>query len=378
MVVGCPDDGDAESSADSAQATMGTSDGTSGATASAGDVGSTSGGETGTAGTAGTGADETGADDTAGSGSTGATACAPPAQLGVFPPTDGDARGFAVVGDTVYLAVASAGLEVVDIADPTTPVSLGTLDFDSGQLAFTVAVSGDHAYVGQRGSGWKIVDVSDPASMVEVAADDEDDAQDVAVADGVFYVVNADGLHTYDVSDPSAPVELSPTVVLPGAASTLALAGTTAFVASSGAGLISVDISDPASPMELSVFETSSNAEFVAVAGERVYVSHADGVDILDMASPARPGPLGAYVRDRSHAIAVEGTTLLVLGEDSASTEVPLLAIVDVEDPARVVEVDVSFDDFDQPSHLVVDGGRVLFTEQDDDALHILDPCPAE
>ena len=354
---------------------MGTGAGTAGASTSGGDD-ATSDGESGSD-SGDTGTTGASADDTDGSGSTGAVVCGPPAQLGVFPPTDGDARGFAVVGDTVYLAVASAGLEVVDISDPASPSSLGTIDFASGQLAFTVAVSADYAYVGQRGNGWKIVDVSDPASMVEVAADDEGDAQDVAVADGVLYVVDGNGLRTYDVSDPTAPVELSPTVVLPGASNTIALAGDTAFVASSGAGLVSVDISDPASPAELSVFETSSNAQFVAAAGDSVYVSHADGVDILDMANPSKPGPLGAYIRDRAHAIAVQDTTLMVLGEDSTSTRVPLLAVVDVGDPARVVELDVSLDDFSDPSHLVYDEeGRVLFTVEDDDALHIIDPCP--
>ncbi|MEM6989894.1 MAG: hypothetical protein AAF721_05340 [Myxococcota bacterium] len=379
FVGGCPtsdDDDDGDGSASAADTGSTTAPATTDAGSDTAAVDST--GEPGTTASVddtsgGSSSDDAGSE----SGTTGEVACGPPVELGVFVPADGDARGFAVDGDTVFLAVTSAGLEAVDITDPANPASLGAVDFGNGELAFTVAIAGDHAYVGQRGSGWKIVDISDPAAMVEVASEDTDDAEDVAVVGDIFFVVNGNGLRTYDVTDPTMPSELSPTVVLPGASNSLAVEGDTAYVAASGGGLVAVDVTVPAMPMELSVFETSANATHVAIDGTTVFVSHADGVNILDMTDPGTPAELGVYMRDRGQAIATDAGTLYVLGDDTASTQVPFLAIVDVSDPATPLELDVSFDTFEDPGALVVDGGRVLFSAEDDDALHILDPCPA-
>jgi len=256
------------------------------------------------------------------------------------------------------------------------PMSLGALDFGPGELAFTVAVEGDHAYVGKRGNGWSVVDVSDPSMMMEVASDDSDDAEDVAVVGTTFFVIDADGIRTYDVTDPTMPTELSPTVVLPGGSNQLAITGDLALVAASGGGLIAVDITDPASPTELSVFETSANATHVTADGTTAYVAHADGVNIVDVSDASMPAELGLFERERAHAIAVDGSTLYVLGDDTASTMVPFLAVVDVADPSMVSELDGSFDDFGDPHAVGFAGELLLLTEEDDDALHIVDPCP--
>lgn len=385
--LGCPTaddaaDGDADGDAD----TAGDNDTTAG--------GNTTGGDDGDSGsTGGSDADDT-ADDTAGdtagdsgdsgsssesegSGTTGAVVCGPVAELGVFTPADGDARGFAVDGDTVFLAVTSAGLEAVDITDPAAPTSLGTVDFGNGELAFTVAVAGEYAYVGQRSNGWKIVDITDPSAMVEVASDDTDGAEGVQVVGDTFYVIDPNGIRTYDVTDPTMPTELSPIVILPGSSNELAVDGDYAYVAASGGGLIVVDVSNPAMPTEVSAFDTVANAQHVATDGTTVYTSHQDGVNILDLSDATTPVELGMYARDRASALAIDGSRLYVTGDDTSTTEVPFLAVIDVTDPAALVELDISYDDLDDPFAIAVDDGRLIFTNEDDDALHIVDPCPA-
>ena len=379
LTAGCPNDG-----------TEGDSDG--GAATTSGD--STGGGPTGdTTTSAGSSSDGTtgssgGMDTTADSGSesdsgsdegttTGEPAtCDPPTSLTTFTPSDGDARGLAVDGDTVFLAVGSGGIEAVDITDPTMPASLGQLDFGPGELAFTVAVEGDHAYVGKRGSGWSVVDVSDPTMMVEVASDDNDDAEDVAVVGTTFFVIDGNGIRTYDVTDPTMPAELSPTVVLPGASNQLEIAGDLALIAASGGGLIAVDIADPSTPTELSAFDTSANATHVVADGTTAYVGHADGVNIVDVSDASMPAELGFFERERAHALAIDGTTLYVLGDDTASTMVPFLSVVDVADASMPMEFDGSFDDFGDPHAIGFAGDLLLVSEEDDDALHIIDPCP--
>lgn len=382
LATACPssddDDGGASGTTDADTTSTPTSDGTAVDTGGPSDSG-TAGGSASTTNVDDTGAstgDSTGGSSDEESGTTGPVVCGPPVELGVFTPTDGDARGFAVVGDTVFVAVRSGGIEAVDISNPAAPTSLGVLDFGPGELSTTIAVAGEHAYVGLRGSGWKIVDISDPATMLEVASEDTNDAEDVAVVGDTFFVVNGNGIRTYDVSDPTMPSELSATLVLPGASNALVVVGDTAYIAASGGGLVSVDVSDPSSPTELAVFATSANAINLAADGTTVFVAHADGVNILDMTDPAMPVALGLYERDRAYAVAVDSTTLFVLGDDTASTQVPLLAVVDVSDPGTPTELDISLDDFEEPYAVVFDDGRLLFTVEDDDSLHLVDPCP--
>ncbi len=340
----------------------------------------------GTAGTPDTSADgSSSGEGTAGAeGETDPTGamqeCGAPVELGLFQPTDGEARGFAVRDDVVYLAVESEGLEVVDIGDPASPTSLGVLDFALGELAFSVAVDGDHAFVGKRGAGWSVVDVTDPGAMVEVAFDDADDAEDVAVVDGTLFVLDTTGLRTYDVVDPTVPVVMSPTVTLPGSCRSMVVAGSTAYIASTGVegggGLVMVDVSDPSSPTEIGVYLTTSNAAHLEVDGNTAYVSHLDGVDVVDVTDPAMPVGRGVFVQDRSHAVASAGSRLFVLGDDTSNFTPPTLTVVDVSNPEAPTVSDASFDAFADPYALEYAADMLMLTAEDDDALHILDPCP--
>jgi hypothetical protein len=369
LATGCPEtDADDGSQDADTSATLTTGPG---GESSSGTVEDTTSGDA--SGSSGVADDSTSAD----SESTGGVQeCGPPQQLGAFTPTDGDARGFAIVGDTVYLAVAADGLEVVDITDGASPVSLGAIDFPPGELAFTVSVAGDYAYVGKRGAGFSIVDISDPAMMVEVVNNGDDGAEDLLVVGDTLWIVEGNGIRSYDVSNPEFPDTLSDIVVLPGSSNALAIEGDIAYVAASGSGLVIVDISDPSAPVELATFPTSANATHVAVEGTLAYVSHADGLTIVNIGDPAMPAEAGVYARDRAHAVDVAEGRAYLLGDDTTTTMVPFLAIVDLSDPAAPVELDTSLDDYDSPHAIAIDGGRLLFSEEDDDVLHIVDPCP--
>ena len=57
----------------------------------------------------------------------------------------GLAYGVAVSGNYAYLAVAEAGLQVLDVSNPANPQWVGGYDTSGGALG--VAVSGNYAYV---------------------------------------------------------------------------------------------------------------------------------------------------------------------------------------------------------------------------------------
>jgi hypothetical protein len=71
--------------------------------------------------------------------------------------TPGFADGVAIAGDYAYVADRPSGLHVIDISDPTNPVSAGS--YDTPGTAYDVAISGDHAYVADYSSGLQVVQV---------------------------------------------------------------------------------------------------------------------------------------------------------------------------------------------------------------------------
>ena len=66
----------------------------------------------------------------------------------------------------VYAANYEAGLRIIDISDPASPVEVGF--FDTQGLAKGVDLVGNYAYVADDGQGLCIIDVSDPANPVQV------------------------------------------------------------------------------------------------------------------------------------------------------------------------------------------------------------------
>ena len=327
-------------------------------------------------GDSGSGSGSDSGDSGSGDSTGGPVVCGTPGELGMYAPPEGAAEGFVVDGTTVYLASTSGGLFVVDVSDPAAPSQLGQYDFGSGNLAHRVANDGTTVYVGMRGAGWSVVDASDPGNIIELATDDTVDAQDVAVAGSTLLVADNNGLLSYDVTDPSTPTPLTVDLVLPGSSETIEVAGDVAFVASAGAGLSAVDISDPGALMELSSLSIGNGAERLAVEGTTVYVAHSEGVSIVDATDSAMLTEVGSYVRERAWALDTDGTKVFVTGDDTASIQVPFLAVIDATDPAAVVELDVAADDYDDPHWLVFDAGLLYATVEDDDTLRIFDACP--
>jgi hypothetical protein len=328
-----------------------------------------------TSGTGDSGSSDSGSSDGGSSeSSTGEVACGAPIELGVFTPAEGNARGFEVVGDTVYLAVEAGGLAIVDISDPTMPAELGVFDFAPGMLIHRVAHAGDILFVGMRGSGWAAIDITDPADPMFAYLDNTGSAQDLAFADDVLYVADVNGVQVFDVADPLNPVTLVNDLVLPGSTQTVVVAGDYAYAGGLTAGLSVLDISDPAMTSEVTTLDMDGRG-YLAIEGDRAFVSASDGVHIVDITDPTQPTELGVFVAERREAVAADDR-LWVLGVDTVSQDVPMLTVVDYVDPASPTVVFDVAGDYDTPAWIEVAGGRVLYTEENDDALHILDGCP--
>ena len=115
--------------------------------------------------------------------------------------------GLCYQSNRLYVAAREAGLEIWDVAIPSSPSMLGRLDTPGS--AWGVAVAGDYAYVADGLPGLRVIDVSNPQSPVERGnCDTPGWAYGVAVAGNYAHVADEyAGLRVIDVSNPQSPVE---------------------------------------------------------------------------------------------------------------------------------------------------------------------------
>jgi hypothetical protein len=89
-------------------------------------------------------------------------------------------------------------------------------------------------------------------------------------------LVAAGLLQLFDVSNPAAPVKISP-YRTPGAAQRVSLKGTLAYVADGREGLQVVDLSTPAKPSIIGAYKTAGVARDVAVSDSLVFIVVGNG-----------------------------------------------------------------------------------------------------
>jgi hypothetical protein len=264
-------------------------------------------------------------------------------------------------------------LETFDAADPSAPASVG---FYSGANYFDAAVFGTRAIL--VGFGMEVVDLSDPANPTFLGGDGNVVGRTALWRGRYAYIGDEDGLHVWDLLDPTSPVagavvpapadrhvrsalhaaadgpealmltdtgrallfdltapslpELEHAVDLPVGTDTAAVVdtGDLLFLADfysglriSDAGFGSVGRFDPG------IFQ--GGYEDVDVdSGVAYLASWGYGLLLYDLTDPAQPAPLGDVPFGYASAVDAEGDWAYLV----KSTEGGLFAVVDVSDPA--------------------------------------------
>ncbi|MFQ5459520.1 MAG: LVIVD repeat-containing protein, partial [Anaerolineae bacterium] len=226
-----------------------------------------------------------------------------PRVLGVMPAEADDVMAVAVAGTRGYLAAGTAGLRVVDVADPARPMSLGRWPGE----AHAVALAGATAFV--LGDGLHVLDVSGPTPR-EVASLEAGGLALAVAGDILAVAAGAEGVRFYDVATRGRPVLIS-TFPTPKGALDVALGDGRALVAAGLGGLRLLDIVDPRRPEEVGFFEMqvsggcapgscTASATRVVLDGSRALVTwarceaafscrFAPRVTVMDVLDPSAP-----------------------------------------------------------------------------------------
>ncbi|MDH5326455.1 MAG: Ig-like domain-containing protein [Gammaproteobacteria bacterium] len=148
----------------------------------------------------------------------------------------------------------------------------------------------------------------------------------------VCNTINTTGLYIFDISNPVGPRAVG-FYNTPGGANRVAVVGSYAYVADTGAGLQIIDVSDPALPTLTGSYDTPGSAVSVSIAGDYAYVADgSSGLQIINISTPATPSLAGS-VDTTGHAydVTVSGN-YAYLADGSVS-----LVVVSVADPTAPV-----------------------------------------
>lgn len=118
----------------------------------------------------------------------------------------GTVADFAVAGSRAYLARGTAGLAVIDLADPALPGLAGTLVLPTSATA--IGMYGALVVVAGEGSLY-VVDPTAPEAMAIVGQTTTVEATDLAVVGAHVLVTSATGIATIDLTTPPAPVQVA-------------------------------------------------------------------------------------------------------------------------------------------------------------------------
>ncbi len=159
----------------------------------------------------------------------------------------GVSKSVAAEGDLAHIFGGfPGGLHIYDVTIPQTPVWQGSATIRSKYREKLAAID-DHILVTTYLRGLTVVETVNPASPAPVSTlDAPGRSSDAAYSDGVLFIALEDrGLRMVDVSDPSHPVELGYSQVVPEVFG-VAVRGDIAYVLGySSLGLVVVDVSDP-------------------------------------------------------------------------------------------------------------------------------------
>ncbi len=244
-------------------------------------------------------------------------------------------RGFSLAGDLAVIAGWNPSLEIIDIADPTSPQPRGSYyrpgeitgvcasgdyvyaaagpnglwiasasgnddvlsHMNTGGTTDDLCISGDYCFMANMERGLQIINISNPLEPEFIGCFDSLRALAVAVRGNLAYLADTNNrIDILDITDPQSPSLLGSCSV-PGRLCDIAVDGDYAYLAAyQSGGLQVVNIADPNNPQVVGGCDTPGYAKRVFVSGNLAYIAdYFYGLQIIDISDPTAPEIVGNY-----------------------------------------------------------------------------------
>ncbi len=220
-------------------------------------------------------------------------------------------------GDVAYVASEGAGLQVIDISDLYNPVLI--CSYDTVGTTAAVMVAGDYAFLGQSTDGLVITDISNPNAVQTVGTSKGGSAGESLLLGNYLYVTDwyTPALRVIDVSDVSNPVEvggISDFTAVDLATDGEYLYATRFSVATQLYYLHIFDLTDPTAPVELSTMPVSPHILELEYANDHLFAIELfdEGLHIINVADPYNPFEDAFYPVDWGEDIWIQGNYAFV------------------------------------------------------------------
>ncbi len=217
---------------------------------------------------------------------------------------------YVTLGATAVPEISPGGLTIFDISNPESPVECGHSANDSNFVNHEVQVYVDTTemnaylvsgkpfinYAGAMQSenpGLRIVDVSNPDNLTELGSyyfnDTAHQCQDVFKDGNYAYIAASEGgLYIIDVSDAENPTFVYQWNLLSGNARAVFISDNYAYVAYDR-NLVILDISDPTAPSQVSNYFIGASCNDVLIKNNYAFVVTSNALRVLDVQDPTNP-----------------------------------------------------------------------------------------
>jgi hypothetical protein len=233
-----------------------------------------------------------------------------------------------MVGNYGFIAVAEAGIQIVNFQNPAAPQTLGTFATPGPVLA--AVANANWLYLALGTNGVAILSIANPAAPELLAVLPVPGvARQLWLINQTLYVAAGPaGLRLYDVSQPTTPMPVG-SLLIPGDARSVQVLGSHAYVAAGVGGLQIVNVSIPTAPASVGSFTNGGFAHAVRVAGHYAYLANGNqGLTVLNVQNPTNPTLVNAFATTDAIGLDVAGTTLVLA--DSTG----IFLVFDVSNPA--------------------------------------------
>ena len=261
----------------------------------------------------------------------------------------GNARGFDIWNNTVYLCDGNEGLRIIDITDPTSPEEIAY--YNNSHKMYNVIVSNNLAYATEYAKErLVIINVTDPlnttGSFREIGFYQEwlfGGYTDIEISGNLAYITNGKGLLIINITDPTYPRKVIHFLLE--SANSVDISGNYAYIGAEdqGYGLRIIDVTDPTNPFQIGYHDGGGNPRGVFVSNDIAYVADGlEGLEIIDVSNPHQPVEIESFETGTGVAVRVHVFGNLAFLADTYDG-VEVIDITNPSQPSRLFHIPGDF-----------------------------------